>query len=256
MTVAPQASDPGKVEGEKPVNPLNLSGPDKSWLEDFIITTLPTNSAFQVLAQKMAYPVGFPRLIMEDLTANTSEYVWTDPVTGLGYLYCNGAAVSQTTYADLYAQWGASKWAADSGGNFYLPDTRGRSLFLCGTNSATDLGDNDGVTESSRQPKHTHTVTIATASAGTPAGTVSITDPGHAHTVSIGANSGGGTRVKDDNAAETRTQATSSNTTGISATFSGSALSSHGHSGSTAGSGMSGSDAVAHIVIGSLVVRF
>lgn len=209
-------------------NPLEYPDGFNAYLEQFILLRIPTNPAFQILAQKMAYPVGFPRLVMEDLTANTSEYVWTDPVTGLGYLYCNGAAVSQTTYADLYAQWGASKWAADSGGNFYLPDTRGRSLFLCGTNSATDLGDNDGVTESSRQPKHTHTD--------------SLTLPNHIHGPSGIVQTGGG--GGDIPAGSGYGQGNTGNPT-TNPSIDGSV-----------GSGMSGSDAIAHIVIGSLVVRF
>ncbi len=43
-----------------------------------------------------------------------------------GWLLCNGAAVSQTTYASLYAVVGANAFGSDGGGNFYLPDLRGR----------------------------------------------------------------------------------------------------------------------------------
>lgn len=222
-----------KSLGTEPVDwPVNV----KSYLEDFITTVMPTSAAFQVLAQKMAYPVGFPRLIMEDLTANTSEYVWTDPVTGLGYLYCNGAAVSQTTYADLYAQWGASKWAADSGGNFSLPDTRGRSLWLCGTNANTDLGDTDGVSEASREPKHTHTSTSLTVTGAPSLGTLALTFNG---VITAGTGIAAGTDL--GTTTNPITGAPGLGTLDV---------------GGTAGSGMSGSDAVAHIVIGSLVVRF
>lgn len=222
-------------------NPLDFPQEFPGWLDDFVRLRL-TASQIAGLGNYTG-TTGELLVMAADYTAQTGVY--TIEAKGGTWMYLNGATFDTAVYASLYAYLGTAT----------LPDTRGRSLWLCGTHTATDLFNNDGVTESSRQPKHTHTVTIATASAGTPAGTVSITDPGHSHTVSIGANSGGGTRVKDDNAGETRTQATSSDTTGISATFSGSALSAHGHSGSTAGSGMSGSDAVAHIVIGSAFVH-
>ena len=51
-----------------------------------------------------------------------------------GYLFCNGAEVSQTTYADLFAVIGntysANRVTSPSAGNFFLPDMRG--LFVCG----------------------------------------------------------------------------------------------------------------------------
>jgi len=39
---------------------------------------------------------------------------------------CDGSAISQTTYADLYALFGASRWGADGGGNFSLPNFKRR----------------------------------------------------------------------------------------------------------------------------------
>lgn len=205
-------------------NPLDFPPEFRTWLEGFLETAIPSSAALRALAVGSAFPVGYFRTIPEDLSANTSEYVWTDSSSGLQFLYCNGAAVSQTTYAGLYAAWGASKFAADSGGNFTLPDCRGRSLWYCGTNAACDLGDNDGVTESSRQPKHTHSDTISAG--GTFVTSVSTTP------IAAGVTGGSQSGV-----------ASVSTTTG-----------SPSNSGSV-GSGMSGSDAVAHYFIGSLVVR-
>ena len=39
---------------------------------------------------------------------------------------CDGTAVAQATYADLYALFGASRWGADAGGNFILPNFKRR----------------------------------------------------------------------------------------------------------------------------------
>ena len=38
------------------------------------------------------------------------------------WMECDGSAIAQATYADLYALFGASRWGADAGGNFILPN--------------------------------------------------------------------------------------------------------------------------------------
>lgn len=232
-----------------------------TWLERYmrllVDRQVQTSTSLIVSA---ANPVGTWQIVPDDLTANASEYVYTHPVTGLTFLYCNGAAVSQTTYATLYALWGASKWATDSGGNFYLPDARGRSLWLAGTNTNTDVGDTDGVAEASREPKHVHTSSSLTVT-GAPA----ITDPGHTHQeFTYLTQTGGNTSYKvpaigiDPQGAQQDFTDSGGNsaiymdsaTTGITSGLGTLDV------GGTAGSGMSGSDAVAHLVLGSLVVRF
>jgi microcystin-dependent protein len=105
------------------------------------------------------YVPGDIKVTLADLTAQTSEYVFEDD-SGQ-WLYCNGVAVSQTTYADLYAAVGANAYGTDSGGNFFLPDPRGRALFFTGTHTNADLGDNDGVAVASRTAKHSHTLSLA-----------------------------------------------------------------------------------------------
>lgn len=66
-----------------------------------------------------------------------------------GWLVCDGAEYSQTTYADLFAALGStyntqlnpvtgSNWAAPSGGNFRVPDMRGMFLRGEGTPSGLD----------------------------------------------------------------------------------------------------------------------
>lgn len=238
-------------------------------------------SQITTIVQNASTPAGDFTIVPDDLTANTSEYVYTHPISGLTYLFCNGATISQATYPDLYTVFGANRYGADSGGNFLLPDARGRTLFLAGTNSATDVGDNDGVAEASRQPKHTHTSTSLTAS-GTASlsasltGTPSITDPGHDHLIFTGAGQTGGNtlykvpaigidpqlgRQDYTDAAGAAFRYMDTSTTGITAGIGTLAVSGSGSVsglsvGGTAGSGMSGSDAISHIVLGSLVVKF
>lgn len=239
-------------------DPLSYGETFNAFLEQFVRVRIPTLASIQAQVASIAQPVGSSLFLTGvDLTANTSEYVYTHPSTGLTYLYANGATVSQTTYADLFAWFGGHIWAADPGsGNFVLPDTRGRSLWTAGTHSATDVGDNDGVTESSRQPKHEHTSTSLTVT-GAPANESSHTHGAGSYTnPHMGADVG-----RDAIAAGTSIGVVSVIQTEAITGTSG-AGSSHTHGlgtldvGGTAGSGMAGSDAVAHIVIGSLVIRF
>ena len=90
-----------------------------------------------------------------------------------GWLLCNGAAVSQTTYASLYAVVGANAFGSDGGGNFYLPDLRGRvvagvdfnnsdtSRLYTANNSAATRGQ---VIGDYRLQEHTHTYSGTTGS--------------------------------------------------------------------------------------------
>lgn len=51
--------------------------------------------------------------------------IMTSPIAPAGYLYCNGQAVSRTTYAALYAVIGNRWGAGDGWSTFNLPDMRG-----------------------------------------------------------------------------------------------------------------------------------
>jgi microcystin-dependent protein len=57
-----------------------------------------------------------------------------------GWLLCAGQAVSQTTYADLFAVVGVNAFGTDAGGNFYLPDLRGRVVAGIDNMGGTDAG--------------------------------------------------------------------------------------------------------------------
>jgi microcystin-dependent protein len=52
-----------------------------------------------------------------------------------GFLNCNGAAVSRTTYSALFAALGVTWGAGDGSTTFNLPDLRGRALIGVGTGS-------------------------------------------------------------------------------------------------------------------------
>jgi microcystin-dependent protein len=97
-----------------------------------------------------------------------------------GWLVCDGAAVSRTTYSLLFGVVGTAYGAGDGSTTFNLPDLRGRTgVGYAASGGHTDvsaLGNSDGVTLASRRPKHRS----------------SISDPGHRHELVTYDNSGGG----------------------------------------------------------------
>lgn len=74
-----------------------------------------------------------------------------------GTLLCDGAAVSRTTYADLFAAIGVAYGSGDGSTTFNLPDTRGMFLRGAGTNPSNA---NNTTTRGNRQGdvygSHTH----------------------------------------------------------------------------------------------------
>jgi microcystin-dependent protein len=115
-----------------------------------------------------------------------------------GYLLGNGAAVSRTTYAALFAVVGTSFGVGDGATTFNLPNCQRRTLVGAGGVGSGTLGNTVGSvggteTETlveANLPAHTHTVS-GTSGAGS-AHTHGVTDPGHAHTQRVAQNNSGG----------------------------------------------------------------
>lgn len=94
-----------------------------------------------------------------------------------GYLWCDGAAVSRTEYADLFAEIGTKFGAGDGSSTFNVPDMRGRVAVGAGQGSAlTDrplasIGGAETHTLSEAElPTHDHNVHVHRASAPSPDG--------------------------------------------------------------------------------------
>lgn len=88
-----------------------------------------------------------------------------------GWLPCDGAAVSRTTYADLFALIGSTFGAGDGSTTFNVPDLRGRTVIGTGTGSGLSprsIGDKIG--------EETHVLTVGELASH------SHTDSGHTHT--------------------------------------------------------------------------
>lgn len=86
------------------------------------------------------------------------------------WLICNGAAVSRTTYARLFAVIGTTWGTGDGSTTFAVPDLRG--VFLRGLDGGKgyDASRVFGSYQADDYPSHTHTVT----------------DPGHTHSYTAG----------------------------------------------------------------------
>ena len=163
---------------------------------------LPANPTTSLQAATKAYAdsVGSPAGVIAPFAGTTAPSGW---------LACNGAIVSQTTYAALYAAIGAT-WnlGGEGAGNFRLPDLRGMFLRGTGTNSTGSssgaVGPSVGIYEVDTYLNHSH----------------AVTDPGHAHsytacTASLaGAAAGGGQPTGATTSSQTTGLTVDTSTTG------------------------------------------
>lgn len=97
----------------------------------------------------------------------------------LGYLKANGAAVSRTTYATLFAAIGTTFGVGDGSTTFNLPDIRGEFLRGWDDSRGVDGGRVIGSNQASQNLLHSHSATASTAGA-------------HSHTTSVKADRANG----------------------------------------------------------------
>ena len=109
------------------------------------------------------------------------------------WLLCNGAAISRTTYADLFTAIGTTYGTGDGSTTFNLPNLEGR--VVVGYNPVADTGISQrnmaatGGTEThtlttSELPSHTHTNTLTNNGTTAVKQNTTVTDTGHGHTIS------------------------------------------------------------------------
>jgi len=128
--------------------------------------------------------------------------LWPTNSAPSGYLLCNGALVSRTTYAGLFAVLGTTYGAGDGSTTFALPDTRDRMPMGAGTTYAAGAtgGSKDAIVVS-----HTHTA--------------SVTDPGHGHNF-VGSDFTNSGTSNGGSAQNMITRTTDAHVTGISVNIS------------------------------------
>ena len=93
-----------------------------------------------------------------------------------GYLKCNGAAVSRTTYAALFGRIGTRHGGGDGSTTFNLPDLRGEFLRGWDDGRGTDAGRGLGSWQAQDIQSHTHQTVVGQAAGGGSSGLYSSGD--------------------------------------------------------------------------------
>lgn len=122
-----------------------------------------------------------------------------------GYLKANGAAVSRTTYAALFAAIGTTFGAGNGTTTFNLPDLRGEFVRSWADDRAVDTGRVFGSAQTEAVGVHNHTATTT----GTFSGTTNTTGA-HTHNYEPFATGGGATAALTGGVAFSGTNSTSS----------------------------------------------
>ncbi|BAR14528.1 phage collar domain containing protein [uncultured Mediterranean phage uvMED] len=123
-----------------------------------------------------------------------------------GYLKCNGAAVSRTTYADLFAIVGTTWGEGNGSSTFNVPDLRGEFVRGWADNGSVDSGRSFASSQSDQNQQHNHTATA----------TSTVTDPGHFHDVPYSNSDSGDGVIEESGTGFSGVEPTNSATTGIS----------------------------------------
>jgi len=123
-----------------------------------------------------------------------------------GWLPCDGAAVSRTTYAALYAALGTVWGVGDGSTTFNIPDFRGRALIGDGTGT--------GLTARTVGQEAIGVETVTTSGS-----TITLSNPPHVHSYSaIDSQIGGVNPTTQDTAASTQATSISANNSAATGT--------------------------------------
>ena len=126
-----------------------------------------------------------------------------------GYLECNGAAISRTTYSDLFAVIGTIYGAGNGSSTFNIPDLRGEFIRGFDNGKGTDSGRNLGSSQSGQNLSHDHDADASASS--------NVSDPGHRHNArGFGNDDDGGNQFTGSGNNDVRSNAIEDATTGIS----------------------------------------
>lgn len=193
-------------------------------------------------------------------TGSVTQYAGSSVPTG--WLFCDGAAISRTTYAALFAVIGTTFGSGDGTTTFNLPDLKGRvpvgkavagtfaSLAATGgaethTLTTAQIPSHQhnvseyahSVTQSNALGNHSHTFSGTVVSAGDHSHSIAINDPGHSHTIDLTSRertSGSAFNTNVVSFTSFEVQSTRSATTGITASSNTTGAHQHTYSGTTA----------------------
>lgn len=95
--------------------------------------------------------------------------MWLTATAPSGWVILDGAAISRTTYADLFALWGTTFGSGDGTTTFNLPDMRQKfPLGKAASGTGSTLGGTGGTID------HVHAVDVASTVSGVPSATVEV----------------------------------------------------------------------------------
>ena len=103
-------------------------------------------------------PVSFPNGVtgVASIPASTVIYV-AQSTAPTGYLKANGAAISRTTYADLFAAIGTTFGSGNGSTTFNVPDLRGEFIRAWDDARGVDSGRSFGSAQADEFESHNHT---------------------------------------------------------------------------------------------------
>lgn len=153
-----------------------------------------SSGAFQIVGGRVA---GSSADILARIVKAGMVMAWPIGTAPTGWLECNGAAISRTTYAELFAAIGTTYGVGDGSTTFNLPDYRGEFLrgFANGSSNDPDrttrtnrgdgaTGDAVGTKQSGETEAHTHAASLTVAATGS-----TSMAPDHVHSYGIPATS-------------------------------------------------------------------
>jgi len=202
------------------------------------------NATPSIATSQLTGTVGYAQLsadVTTTLTPTGVVHMWpSSDVAKLpaGFLFCDGSAVSRTTYNALYVLIGTAYGVGNGSTTFNLPNFLNRFPIGAGTGGTYAIGATGGSADAV-VVSHTHTVSGTTDSGGVHNHT--ITDPGHSHTIPGNFSTYGGGNSSGANNTFGSQPNTNSSTTGI--TINNSTSHTHTFSGTAASSGVSGTNA-------------
>jgi len=132
--------------------------------------------------------------------------MWAASTAPAGYLECNGALLSRTTYASLFAAIGTTFGVGDGSTTFAIPDMRGYFPRGWDHNRGVDSGRAFGSSQSDAYGSHSH----------------GINDPGHSHGTDLTLSGGFGGGYSWPGGGQAATSGTSAASTNISVQSAGS----------------------------------
>jgi microcystin-dependent protein len=101
-----------------------------------------------------------------------------------GWLKCNGAAVSRTTYATLFTAIGTTYGVGDGSTTFNLPELRGEFIRGLDDGRGVDTDRALGSAQGDQNKSHTHTASSSSAGSHTHSGSTNTTGA-HTHTTNL-----------------------------------------------------------------------